>query len=128
MSKTLFDKLYKVTEDAKKMLKKPTVCNKIKRHFEEHYDKVYVVATDAYEKYVKEALKMSEGGVPDVNVLVQTPETINNAKVTQEQVAKEYKKFFGEDIKGTDVSSFIEDISDENGEIVVSLAEEDEKE
>ncbi len=95
-TKSLFEKLYGVTEEARKLLKKPLVKSKLSRRLHASYD-------DCEEKKIEntvEITKLEENLEEfDINSFLQKKNNILMLERQQDWIKEEYKKMFGKEMK-----------------------------
>lgn len=92
----LFDVLYQGAKETVKALKAPLVERAFKRKFQSAYDDADRIIDETEMKLFEERQRLQNA---DINEILQFKRELKRAKELQEEVRKEYKEIFDEELK-----------------------------
>lgn len=93
--KSLFEKLFTMSEDEEKVAKIPLVEKKIKRQLDSAYDDAegkIIEAQERKNKYMKDFDNF------DINAILKQSQIITACKEVQEEIKALHRDYFGEDL------------------------------
>ena len=94
--KTLFEKLFTMSDEDKQASKLPLLEKKIKRQLDSAYDDAEGKIIEAQERKEKCMKNFEEF---DINAILEANQRMNACKSVQEDIKSLHKEYFGEDLK-----------------------------